>query len=156
MTSPNMPGPAGADDDLDLILNGAYSCSRVWEAWEYGTMTEADFEPLGETGHRGDLIAWRDAAVRAALAGAPQGLAGRVAEVLADAGYTDARLVFPGGFLVTEGPGSVTVTIPWTDATDAERRRLLARFAEALRDGGLDVAARAHYLSVRAMPGEGS
>lgn len=86
-------------------------------------------------------------------------LADRVADVLSEAGYTDARKVFPGGFLITGGPGyattgSVIVSVPWTDATDAERRRLLARFALALRDGGLYVTARAHYLEVRAMPGE--
>jgi hypothetical protein len=153
------PAASGADAELDEILTLAYACTRVWEAWQYGTMTEEDFTPAAETEIRDELITWRDAAARAALEGAPQGLADRVADVLSEAGYTDARQVFPGGFLITGGPGyattgSVIVSVPWTDATDAERRRLLARFAVALRDGGLYVTARAHYLEVRAMPGE--
>jgi hypothetical protein len=26
-----------------------YWCKRVWSAWSYGTMTQEDFEPLGES-----------------------------------------------------------------------------------------------------------
>ena len=25
------------------ILNGLYHCDRIWEAWQYGTMTQDDF-----------------------------------------------------------------------------------------------------------------
>ncbi len=36
------------DKDLCLLLKGNYSCARVWEAWQYGTMKEEDFAPLEE------------------------------------------------------------------------------------------------------------
>ncbi len=29
-------------------LKGNYSCGRVWEAWQVGTMTQDDFTPLEE------------------------------------------------------------------------------------------------------------
>jgi len=67
----------GADDELHEILHGEYACTRSWEAWQYGTMTEADFTPMGETEIVADLIAWRDAAVasvKADLAEAREGL----------------------------------------------------------------------------------
>lgn len=56
-------GAHGADSELDEILGLAYACTRAWEAWQYGTMTEEDFTPAAETEIRDDLIAWRDAAV---------------------------------------------------------------------------------------------
>lgn len=58
--------PTGADADLDTILDGEYACTRVWEAWQYGTMTQDDFVPMAESEIVGDLLAWRDAAVAAA------------------------------------------------------------------------------------------
>jgi hypothetical protein len=64
--------PAGTDADLDTILGGEYACTRVWEAWQVGTMTQDDFTPMAETEIVGDLLAWRDAAVDAALKRAVQ------------------------------------------------------------------------------------
>lgn len=58
--------PDGTDDQLHELLHGEYACTRSWEAWRYNTMTEADFTPMGETEIVGDLLAWRDAAVKAA------------------------------------------------------------------------------------------
>jgi hypothetical protein len=93
-----------------------------------------------------------EARIREALAlllmDRPPDLTGRVTAILTGAGYADARDAFPGGFLATDGTGVVIVTVPWSDATDAERKRLLARLAAELREGGLDVAARRHYLQV--------
>lgn len=57
--------PTGADEDLLYILSDTYECTRVWEAWGYGTMTDADFQPAAETDLLHELIAWRDAAVAA-------------------------------------------------------------------------------------------
>jgi hypothetical protein len=82
-------------------------------------------------------------------------LADRVTTILTDAGHADAQDTFPGGFIATAGTGIVIVTVPWSAAKDGERRRMLARFAEALRDGGLDVAARGRYLQVRDKSGNG-
>jgi len=31
---------------LTGYLNGEYYCTRVWDAWSAGTMTEDDFEPI--------------------------------------------------------------------------------------------------------------
>ena len=36
------------DIELRKILMWNYSCSRVWEAWQYWTMTQDDFSPLEE------------------------------------------------------------------------------------------------------------
>jgi hypothetical protein len=55
----------GTEDDLAYLLGGTYICTRVWEAWEAGTMTEEDFTPADTPDVRADLIAWRDAAVAA-------------------------------------------------------------------------------------------
>jgi len=35
-------------EELKKILTWHYSCSRVWEAWQYWTMTQDDFHPLEE------------------------------------------------------------------------------------------------------------
>lgn len=35
-------------DKLGSSFNSIYSCTRVWEAWQIGTMTQDDFEPLEE------------------------------------------------------------------------------------------------------------
>lgn len=64
--------PSGTDEDLSTILGGEYACTRLWEAWQVGTMTVDDFTPMAETEIVGDLLAWRDAAVKAALARAVQ------------------------------------------------------------------------------------
>lgn len=37
---------------IDLIaehLSGTYHCTRVWEAWNVGTMSQDDFEDVGES-----------------------------------------------------------------------------------------------------------
>jgi hypothetical protein len=37
---------------IDLIaehLSGTYHCTRVWSAWQVGTMSENDFEDVGES-----------------------------------------------------------------------------------------------------------
>lgn len=60
----------GTNAELDHILDGFWWNSRVWEAWQVGTMTQDDFQPAAETEIVGDLIAWRDAAVAAAATGA--------------------------------------------------------------------------------------
>lgn len=59
--------PTGSDNDLETILHGEYACTRSWEAWQVGTMTQDDFTPMLETEIVGDLLNWRDAAVKAAL-----------------------------------------------------------------------------------------
>lgn len=36
-------------------LTSTYHCTRVWEAWSVGTMTEDDFEPASESGMAEDI-----------------------------------------------------------------------------------------------------
>ena len=38
-------------------LNDSYRCSRVWDAWNLGTMTSDDFESLGGDDYLIDEIA---------------------------------------------------------------------------------------------------
>jgi len=48
-------------DLTGAILDGAYVCSRVWEAWWYGTMTESDFTAAGDDEDLcASLLEWRD------------------------------------------------------------------------------------------------
>lgn len=35
-------------DAFAQSLTSVYVCGRVWEAWQYGTMSEGDFQPAGE------------------------------------------------------------------------------------------------------------
>lgn len=44
---PSVPDQ-GIRDQVAEVLRGAYSCTRAWEAWSYGTMTEDDFAPAWE------------------------------------------------------------------------------------------------------------
>ena len=37
---------------IDMIaehLSGTYRCLRVWEAWNFGTMSQDDFDDVGES-----------------------------------------------------------------------------------------------------------
>ncbi|MBF5006890.1 hypothetical protein [Diaphorobacter caeni] len=36
-------------------LEGTYHCNRVWDAWNVGTMSEEDFEPVGESDTPGEI-----------------------------------------------------------------------------------------------------
>jgi len=50
--------PQAAQVLTDLIiehLTSAYACTRVWSAWQVGTMSENDFVPLSETDFAQDL-----------------------------------------------------------------------------------------------------
>ena len=47
----------------EALGSGAYDCTRVWEAWSYGTMGSDDFVPVAEDGDRVAEIA--DAAIEA-------------------------------------------------------------------------------------------
>jgi len=55
--------PSGADvPDRDAFaelinshMTGVYHCTRVWEAWNYGTMSESDFIPAGESSLAGEI-----------------------------------------------------------------------------------------------------
>ena len=38
------------------MLSGDYACNRVWGAWQVGTMTQEDFEPLEETERVDELM----------------------------------------------------------------------------------------------------
>lgn len=55
ITQAPAPEPAAARtkrddlrDELAKILADTYVCSRVWEAWEVGTMSSQDFSPASE------------------------------------------------------------------------------------------------------------
>lgn len=55
-----LPAAAGVEDRAGLVdelvekfladhFYGVYHCTRVWEGWNVGTMTQDDFEPAGES-----------------------------------------------------------------------------------------------------------
>lgn len=52
--TPAQPAPVVLDvdaltDKIASMLHGTHHCLRVWEAWQIGTMSEDDFEPVGES-----------------------------------------------------------------------------------------------------------
>lgn len=58
------PTPSDAREELrDKVANllaDDYACTRVWEAWQVGTMTQDDFEPLSETERADEIVALFD------------------------------------------------------------------------------------------------
>lgn len=48
------------------LLADDYACTRVWEAWQYGTMSRDDFILLSDTERVDELLALIESAVRAA------------------------------------------------------------------------------------------
>lgn len=57
-----LPGEQDAAPDrqalIDVIaqgLSGTWHCTRVWEAWSVGTMSQDDFEPVEESDTPGEL-----------------------------------------------------------------------------------------------------
>lgn len=47
-------------DKVANLLADDYACTRVWEAWQVGTMTQDDFEPLSETERADEIVALFD------------------------------------------------------------------------------------------------
>lgn len=39
------------------MLSDDFACTRVWESWQFGTMTQDDFVPLNETERVDELLA---------------------------------------------------------------------------------------------------
>lgn len=49
---PEQPVTPSAESISDIVrehLNSVYICTRVWEAWHVGTMTQDDFDPADES-----------------------------------------------------------------------------------------------------------
>ena len=44
-------------ENLSAVLGEAYFCTKVWEAWGYGTMSQQDFEPIDAQGIIDGLLA---------------------------------------------------------------------------------------------------
>lgn len=58
MTPSQQPEALRREALVDLIaehLNGTYHCTRVWEAWHVGTMSQDDFEPVDESDTPGEI-----------------------------------------------------------------------------------------------------
>ena len=72
MTGPIIPAeiPDSVTDAVAEALGEALDCTRVWEAWSYGTMGPDDFSTVAEDGGRVAEIAL--AAIRAWEASKPQ------------------------------------------------------------------------------------
>ena len=52
--------PVKVEQIADLVrthLTSIYACTRVWEAWQVGTMTEDDFVPASEIGTADEIAA---------------------------------------------------------------------------------------------------
>lgn len=59
---------------IDMIaehLSGTYRCLRVWEAWNFGTMSQDDFDDVGESDTPAELAAAILAALATAAAAVP-------------------------------------------------------------------------------------
>ena len=81
--SANAGEPRNAIDRDALIdaiaqgLHGTWHCTRVWEAWHVGTMSQDDFEPVDES-ETPTEIADAVLALLAAHPSPPEGMAGRL------------------------------------------------------------------------------
>jgi hypothetical protein len=51
------PAEQSLREQVTQLLSDDYACTRVWEAWQYGTMTQDDFMPLTETERVDEIIA---------------------------------------------------------------------------------------------------
>lgn len=60
-TQPNQDAMGELRDEVATLLHGDYGCTRVWEAWQYGTMTEEDFVPLEDTERVDEIVALAEA-----------------------------------------------------------------------------------------------
>ena len=59
---------------IDMIaehLSGTYRCLRVWEAWNFGTMIQDDFDDVGESDTPAELVDAILAALATAAAAVP-------------------------------------------------------------------------------------
>lgn len=91
MTTPH-PKAALREKLIDMIaehLSGTYRCLRVWEAWNFGTMSQDDFDDVGESDTPAELRQRIDAAISTAAhptAGiwVPTELAERVQETMGE------------------------------------------------------------------------
>jgi hypothetical protein len=55
--NPQQPNDSDLEEKVrNLIYDGDYVCTRVWEAWQVGTMTEDDFVPLNETERVDEIV----------------------------------------------------------------------------------------------------
>jgi hypothetical protein len=55
--TPPVPEDEELRHEVTTLLADDWACTRVWEAWNYGTMTQDDFEPLNETERVDELLA---------------------------------------------------------------------------------------------------
>lgn len=68
--------PLDKDELAQLIaehLGGAYHCTRVWEAWNVGTMSQDDFEPVDESETPTEIAEAIISAIRAAISAKKDG-----------------------------------------------------------------------------------
>jgi hypothetical protein len=81
-------------DKIAEALGGTYHCTRVWEAWSYGTMTQDDFCDVGESETPGEIADMVITLLRDAEQAAPEPAtvavdAGALAELRADISKLD-------------------------------------------------------------------
>ena len=97
---------------IDMIaehLSGTYRCLRVWEAWNFGTMSQDDFDDVGESDTPPELAD----AILAALSTA--------AQPPADGALNTIATMFHSGEEI-EGPDGLAIMVDmsvWNDALDA-------------------------------------
>ena len=97
---------------IDLIaehLSGTYHCTRVWEAWNVGTMSQDDFEDVGESDTPAELAD----AILAEISTA--------AQPPADGALNTIAAMFHSGEEI-EGPDGLAMMVDmsvWNDALDA-------------------------------------
>jgi hypothetical protein len=54
-------------EKVSELLRGDYACNRVWEAWQVGTMTVDDFQPLEETVRTDEIVSLIQSEITAVL-----------------------------------------------------------------------------------------
>ena len=138
-TAPSAPTDAKSEataalgltrDDIVLILEASlrdtYHCTRVWDAWHVGTMSESDFEPVDESDTIGEIAD----AILASMPAAPSAQdSAAPSSVSAEPGVSDK--------LIAECMASVSDPLQW------------GTFPKDLRDA---VREFSHLLALRLVP----
>ena len=135
-----VPAPAavaGPDRQalIDVIaqgLSGTWHCLRVWEAWNVGTMSQDDFEPVYESDTPAELAD----AVMALLAAAPTTQAAPVAQGDAEQRSMDTRHAAIYRWIIQHTDEAAGVIDAWREDGEADTDELHdALAARAAKEG---------------------
>ena len=127
---------------IDLIaehLSGTYHCTRVWEAWNVGTMSQDDFEDVGESDTPAELADAILAEISTAAQPPADGALNTIAALRAQLAEAQRRI-----------KELETPTMFW-DFNNPEYGAFDSPYY-AICDGDFDEGAEVSFMTARALP----